>query len=324
MICFPSSSLQQAVQLATEMGEWDLLGRLLDKVQSHSTVIGKVWLTVLFVFRILVLCAGAEKVWSDEQSDFVCNTNQPGCENVCYDLAFPISHVRFWVLQIISVATPTLLYLGYVLHVIHTEKKVRERMKKQAELDDQANLFLRRGYKVPKYSNSSGKVRLRGRLLRSYVLHLVAKILLEVLFIVGQYFLYGFTLQTRYVCSRFPCPHQIDCFLSRPTEKSVIIWFMLVVAVVSLFLSLVELLYLCVKAVKECLARRQDYTVTAVTPPVSERKAFKNRDQVIQNCVNLELELQGRKLGVNGVAGGVNGVAKSVSSEDNNMGEVQI
>jgi len=46
------------------MGEWDVLGRLLDKVQSHSTVIGKVWLTVLFVFRILVLRTSADKVWS--------------------------------------------------------------------------------------------------------------------------------------------------------------------------------------------------------------------------------------------------------------------
>lgn len=44
------------------MGEWDVLGRLLDKVQTHSTVIGKVWLTVLFVFRILVLRTGADKV----------------------------------------------------------------------------------------------------------------------------------------------------------------------------------------------------------------------------------------------------------------------
>lgn len=145
------------------MGEWDLLGRLLDKVQSHSTVLGKIWLTVLFVFRILVLQTAADKVWSrghlcagtrevpcvreskppastgsqhrcvcvssvqvwgDEQSDFVCNTQQPGCENVCYDLAFPISHVRFWFLQIIAIATPKLLYLGHVLHVIHIEKKV--------------------------------------------------------------------------------------------------------------------------------------------------------------------------------------------------------
>ncbi|XP_068609515.1 gap junction protein, alpha 11 [Brachionichthys hirsutus] len=306
------------------MGEWDVLGRLLDKVQSHSTVIGKVWLTVLFVFRILVLRNGAEKVWGDEKSDFVCNTQQPGCENVCYDHAFPISHVRFWFLQIIAVATPKLLYLGHVLHVIHIEKKEKERMKKQAELNDPASLFLR-VYKVPKYTKSTGKISIRGRLLRTYVVHLVAKILLEVLFIVGQYFLYGFTLETGYVCAHTPCPHKVDCFLSRPTEKSVIIWFMLVSALVSLALSLVELFYLCVKGVKECLKRRQDYTVTPVTPPPSSRNAFKNRNEMFQNSVNLELELelQGRKLGVNGVTGGV-GEAQGVSPENRNAAEVHI
>lgn len=196
-------------------------------------------------------------------------------------------------------------------------------MKKHAELDDQTSLFLRRTFKIPKYTKSNGKISIRGRLLRSYVLHLVAKILLEVLFIVGQYFLYGLTLNPRYVCTRFPCPHQVDCFLSRPTEKSVIIWFMLVAALISLILSVVELFYLCVKAVKECMARKQDYTVTPVTPPLSVRKAFKNRDEVIQNCVNMELEYQGRKLEVNGVTGGVNEVAKRIS-ENNNMGEVHI
>ncbi|XP_035000018.1 gap junction protein, alpha 11 [Hippoglossus stenolepis] len=305
------------------MAEWDVLGRLLDKVQSNSTVIGKVWLTVLFVFRILVLRTGAEEVWGDEQSDFVCNTEQPGCENVCYDRAFPISHVRFWALQIIAVATPKLLYLGHVLHVIHIEKKVKERMKKQAELDTQVSLFLSKSYKVPKYTKSTGKISIRGRLLRSYVLHLVAKIILEVLFIVGQYYLYGFTLETRYVCATDPCPHKVDCFLSRPTEKSVIIWFMLVATVVSLVLCVVELLYLCVKAVKECMARRQDYTVTPVTPPFSARKMFRSRDEAIQNCVNLELELQGQMVGVNGVKGGVSKVVKTAPSE-NDMGEVHI
>uniref|UniRef100_A0A8C6KJB4 Gap junction protein n=1 Tax=Nothobranchius furzeri TaxID=105023 RepID=A0A8C6KJB4_NOTFU len=278
------------------MGEWDLLGRLLDKVQSNSTVIGKVWLTVLFVFRIMVLHTGAEKVWGDEHSGFVCNTQQPGCVNVCYDLAFPISHIRFWVFQIIALATPKLLYLGHVLHVIHVEKKMMQRMKNQGELDEQAGLFLRRTFKVPKYTKGKGRINLRGRLLRSYVLHLLAKIVLEVLFIFGQYYLYGFTLEPRYVCTRFPCPHKVDCFLSRPTEKSIIIWFMLVASLVSLALSIIELLYLCVKAVKECMVRRQDYTVTPVTPPVSEKKkkAFKNRDETKPNRVNLELEQPGK------------------------------
>lgn len=73
-----------------------------------------------------MICVLSFQIWGDEQSDFVCNTKQPGCENVCYDLAFPISHVRFWFLQIIAVAAPKLLYLGHVLHVIHIEKKVRE------------------------------------------------------------------------------------------------------------------------------------------------------------------------------------------------------
>uniref|UniRef100_A0A8C4ZHT6 Gap junction protein n=1 Tax=Gadus morhua TaxID=8049 RepID=A0A8C4ZHT6_GADMO len=239
------------------MGEWDLLSRLLDQVQTHSTVIGKVWLTVLFVFRILVLSTATEKVWGDEQSDFVCNTNQPGCKNVCYDHAFPISHVRFWVLQIISVATPTLVYLGHVLHVIHAERKEGNQSQRSW---------------VPKYSHSNGKINLRGSILRSYLLNLVARILLELGFILGQYFLYGFTLQARYVCSMSPCPHKVDCFLSRPTEKSMFIWFMLVVACVSLLLSIVELLHLCVKVAGECIARRQDYTVTPVTPPLLERK----------------------------------------------------
>lgn len=45
------------------MGEWGFLSSLLDKVQSHSSVIGKVWLSVLFIFRIMILGAGADKVF---------------------------------------------------------------------------------------------------------------------------------------------------------------------------------------------------------------------------------------------------------------------
>lgn len=201
--------------------------------------------------------------------------------------------------------------------------KEKEKMKKQADLDEQACLILM-AYKVPKYVKSNGKISIRGRLLSSYAVHLVGQILLEVLFLVGQYYLYGFTLDTRYVCTRFPCPHKVDCFLSRPTEKSVIIWFMLVSTFVSLVLSFLELLYLCFKAAKECMTRRQDYTVTPVTPPLSGRKAFNSPGEMIQNCVNLELEhLQARKLGVNGLSGGVVEASRG-SLESKNLGEVHI
>uniref|UniRef100_H3DE08 Gap junction protein n=1 Tax=Tetraodon nigroviridis TaxID=99883 RepID=H3DE08_TETNG len=236
------------------MGDWIFLGRLLEN-REHSTVIGKVWLTVLFIFRILVLGAAAEEVWGDEQSDFTCNTQQPGCENVCYDEAFPISHIRFWVLQIIFVSTPTLIYLGHVLHIVRMEEKRKEKeeeMRKANRFQEEKELLYRNGgdaggggrKEKPPIRDEHGKIRIRGALLRTYVFNIIFKTLFEVGFILGQYFLYGFQLRPLYKCARWPCPNTVDCFISRPTEKTIFILFMLVVACVSLLLNLLEIYHL--------------------------------------------------------------------------------
>ncbi|XP_061089740.1 gap junction alpha-3 protein-like [Conger conger] len=239
------------------MGDWSFLGRLLENAQEHSTVIGKVWLTVLFIFRILVLGAAAEDVWGDEQSDFTCNTQQPGCENVCYDEAFPISHIRFWVLQIIFVSTPTLIYLGHVLHIVRMEEKRKEREEelRKIRLQREKELLLKNGgggkkERLP-IRDEHGKIRIRGALLRTYVFNIIFKTLFEVGFILGQYFLYGFQLRPLYKCARWPCPNTVDCFISRPTEKTIFILFMLVVACVSLLLNLLEIYHLGWKKVKQ-------------------------------------------------------------------------
>ncbi|XDV30375.1 hypothetical protein PO909_033309 [Leuciscus waleckii] len=157
------------------MGDWSLLGNFLEEVQEHSTSVGKVWLTVLFIFRILVLGTAAESSWGDEQSDFMCDTLQPGCTNVCYDRAFPIAHIRYWVLQIVFVSTPSLIYMGHAMHIVRMEEK-----RKQSP---------------------------------------------------------------------------VNCYMSRPTEKNVFIVFMLVVAAVSLFLSVLELYYLGWKQCKLCFRK---------------------------------------------------------------------
>lgn len=256
------------------MGDWSLLGRLLENAQEHSTVIGKVWLTVLFIFRILVLGAAAEAVWGDEQSDFTCNTLQPGCENVCYDEAFPISHIRFWVLQIIFVSTPTLIYLGHVLHIVRMEEKRKEReeeLRKASRLQDEKELLYRNGgggesggqcgggggkKEKPPIRDEHGKIRIRGALLRTYVFNIIFKTLFEVGFILGQYFLYGFQLRPLYKCARWPCPNMVDCFISRPTEKTIFIIFMLVVACVSLLLNLLEIYHLGWKKVKQGMTNK--------------------------------------------------------------------
>ncbi|XP_029351741.1 gap junction Cx32.2 protein-like isoform X1 [Echeneis naucrates] len=217
------------------MGEWGFLSSLLDKVQTHSTIIGKVWLSVLFIFRIMVLGAGAEKVWGDEQSNMICNTKQPGCKNVCYDRAFPISHIRFWVLQIIFVSMPTLIYLGHVVHIIHKENKMRQYIQTHSSCEIS---------KVPKYTDDKGHVKIKGNLLGTYMASIVFRIILESAFIVGQYYLYGFVMDPRIVCSRAPCPFTVECFMSRPTEKTIFIIFMLVMSCVSLLFNVVEIFYL--------------------------------------------------------------------------------
>ncbi|XP_046880367.1 gap junction alpha-3 protein-like [Hypomesus transpacificus] len=227
------------------MGDWNLLGKLLEKAQEHSTVVGKVWLTVLFIFRILVLSAAAEKVWGDEQSGFTCDTKQPGCENVCYDVTFPISHVRFWVLQIIFVSTPSLIYLGHILHLVRMEEKQKQREKEQAQNTEKQQFIMEvKSSRKPFVRDDKGRVRLQGELLRTYVFNIIFKTLFEVGFIVAQYLLYGFQLKPLYTCDRSPCPNTVNCYISRPTEKTIFIIFMLGVASLSLFLNLIEMYHL--------------------------------------------------------------------------------
>ncbi|XP_074958744.1 gap junction alpha-8 protein [Phalacrocorax aristotelis] len=240
------------------MGDWSFLGNILEQVNEQSTVIGRVWLTVLFIFRILILGTAAELVWGDEQSDFVCNTQQPGCENVCYDEAFPISHIRLWVLQIIFVSTPSLMYFGHAVHHVRMEEKRRAReeaeRRQQAEVDEE-KLPLAPNQNKGNNPDATKKFRLEGTLLRTYIFHIIFKTLFEVGFIVGQYFLYGFRILPLYRCGRWPCPNLVDCFVSRPTEKTIFIMFMLVVASVSLFLNLVEISHLILKRIRRALRR---------------------------------------------------------------------
>lgn len=242
------------------MGDWSFLGEFLEEVHKHSTVIGKVWLTVLFIFRMLVLGTAAESSWGDEKADFQCDTIQPGCENVCYDQAFPISHIRFWVLQIIFVSTPSLVYMGHAMHTVRMQEKRKLRETQGTKEGRGAG-----SYEYPAaekaelscWEEVNGRIVLQGTLLHTYVCSIIIRTTTEVAFIVGQYLLYGIFLDTLHVCRRSPCPHPVNCYISRPTEKNVFIVFMLAVAGLSLLLSLAELYHLGWKKIRQLLPKSQ-------------------------------------------------------------------
>uniref|UniRef100_A0A3Q1EMH9 Gap junction protein n=1 Tax=Acanthochromis polyacanthus TaxID=80966 RepID=A0A3Q1EMH9_9TELE len=240
------------------MGDWNFLGGILEEVHIHSTMVGKIWLTILFIFRMLVLGVAAEDVWNDEQSDFVCNTEQPGCRNVCYDEAFPISLIRYWVLQVIFVSSPSLVYMGHAIYQLRALEKERHckkvALRREMEAVDAELTEVKKRIEKEMRQLEQGKLNkapLRGSLLCTYVAHIVTRSVVEVSFMMGQYILYGHRLNTLYKCDREPCPNVVDCFVSRPTEKTVFMMFMQAIACISLFLSLLEIMHLAYKKVKK-------------------------------------------------------------------------
>ncbi|XP_061596982.1 gap junction protein alpha 4 [Cololabis saira] len=254
--------------------DWSFLEHLLEDGQEYSTAIGRVWLTVLFLFRMLVLGTAIESAWDDEQADFVCNTKQPGCTPVCYDRAFPISHFRYFVLQVIFVSTPTIFYFGYV--AIRARKDPKSEEGKDDEQEKVIEIEIKRSDNNVTKGNaeekekdkSSGNSRttnkasvevpkLKGRLLAAYAFSILFKVLLEAGFIAGLWFLYdGFFIKDKFECTGFPCPHVVDCFVSRPTEKTIFTIYIQVIAAISLLLNVIELIHLVMLAISLRLEKR--------------------------------------------------------------------
>ncbi|KAG8429100.1 hypothetical protein GDO86_018774 [Hymenochirus boettgeri] len=243
------------------MGEWGFLSSLLDAVQEHSPMVGRFWLVVMLIFRILILATVGSDMFEDEQEEFVCNTLQPGCRQVCYDRAFPISHYRFWVFHIVLLSAPAILFVIYSMH--QNSKMERDVEEEEAARDGQ------QGNMRPKSRPDQ-----RGRHIRTfYLVNVVMRILAEVGFLVGQWFLYGFKVEPLYLCQRFPCTHTVDCFVSRPTEKTIFLQFYFVVGIISAFLSLSELLHILFKG--RCRTGEGD---GPSPPPAYERDNWSNRE----------------------------------------------
>ncbi|XP_028328187.1 gap junction gamma-2 protein [Gouania willdenowi] len=270
---------------------WSFLTRLLEEIHNHSTFVGKVWLTVLIIFRIVLTAVGGESIYSDEQSKFTCNTRQPGCDNVCYDAFAPLSHVRFWVFQIIMISTPSIMYMGYAIHKIartseeerRTQQKVRRKppphsrwrenhhLEDVLEDDDEAEpMIYEATLEVQEtkpeticstrkdLNKHDGRKRIMQEgLMRIYVLQLLSRAVFEIAFLGGQYLLYGFRVSPSYVCNRIPCPHRVDCFISRPTEKTIFLLIMYIVSLLCLVLNVCEMLHLGIGTFKDTLRMKR-------------------------------------------------------------------
>lgn len=288
------------------MTEWTLLKRLLDAVHQHSTMIGRLWLTVMVIFRLLVVAVATEDVYTDEQEMFVCNTLQPGCSTVCYDAFAPISQPRFWVFHIISVSTPSLCFIIYTWHNLskvphnttqmqgqgardtagqdagrHGGKEVNDSscstdscsIHSHKHLDhslaDILNGITAHGQQIRenvdrqlqactcKEGGSDGPAVFGGVLSKCYIFHVCFRAVLEVGFVLAQWKLFGFRVPVHFLCTSAPCSQPVDCYVSRPTEKTIFLLFMFCVGVFCILLNLLELNHLGWKKIQQVVQLRE-------------------------------------------------------------------
>lgn len=84
------------------------------------------------------------------------------------------------------------------------------------------------------------------RLMLAYVAQVVLRLSIEIAFMIVQYHTYSFKfwIPEVFKCARYPCPNVVDCFVSRPKEKTIILWVMFSTGLIMIILNVVELYHI--------------------------------------------------------------------------------
>lgn len=193
----------------------------------------------MLALRLLLLLLAGSTLFSDEQELFVCNTLQPGCSNVCFDLFAPVSVFRLWLFHLLLLALPHLLFATYVAHKVLARpgpggfRHAGGRGGSPASLENWSREVSLHRSRVQEPRGP--------RFYCAYVLVVVVRILLEAVFGAGQFFLFGLSFPKSFLCYEAPCTSGVECYVSRRTEKSLMLSFMLGVSSLSILLSLFDL-----------------------------------------------------------------------------------
>lgn len=193
----------------------------------------------MLVLRLLVLLLAGFTLFGDEQERFICNTIQPGCSNVCFNVFAPISVYRLWLFHLVLLCLPHALFATYVMHKVVSVSSFgglySERSRGGSPFEKELSLHKAPLHDVQREWGTP-------RFYCSYVLVVLVRMLLEVVFGAGQFFLFGLSVPKSFLCYEAPCTSGVECYISKPTEKTLMLNFMLGVAALSILLSFFDLL----------------------------------------------------------------------------------
>uniref|UniRef100_A0A8C1JXC7 Gap junction protein n=1 Tax=Cyprinus carpio TaxID=7962 RepID=A0A8C1JXC7_CYPCA len=217
-------------------------------LNHNITLIGKAWLVLVIFLRILVLLFAGYPLYQDEQERFVCNTIQPGCANVCYDMFAPLSLLRFWLVQLTTLCLPYVMFVTYVIHKVTADSRASESIQADSIYKIHQESFRKSSLCKTVVNAEKGRVQY---FTGAYILHLLLRILVEAGFGAAHYYLFGFHIPKRFMCQQPPCTTIVDCYISRPTEKTIMLNFMLGAATLSLLLNVCDLICAIKRSVRQ-------------------------------------------------------------------------
>lgn len=248
------------------------LSQILVQDSQRSTPVGRFLLPVLLGFRLALLAASGPGVYSDDQSEFVCHTQQPGCKAACYDASHPLSPLRFWTFHVILVAVPSVLYAGLtVCHVI-------EHWEEPGKVKKEEESLIHEGDGCRESSGAGNR-----KILWAYVVQLGTRVILEGAALGGQYHLYGFKVPNSFSCRRDPCLGSITCTLSRPAEKTIFLKTMFGVSGLCLLFTLLELVLLGLRKLWKIQKHRfSSFNCFSTSRSTTKRKEPTNNFPVVE------------------------------------------
>ncbi|XP_070601431.1 gap junction beta-3 protein-like [Erythrolamprus reginae] len=186
---------------------------LLSGTPGQAPRLCRVSLASLAVFRLGFLVLGATTVWRDESADLRCNSTQRSCLLACWDETFPISPYNLFLLQVASLLTH-----GLACVLLFPSPDVQ-----------------RKG------------LRGSGPEFRLHLVNLLAKILLEGLFVLTFHSLYNQYPETLYFPPSASCPEATRCTIQGANWKEAF----------GLFIAAASWASITVAAVALCLAIRE-------------------------------------------------------------------
>lgn len=197
----------------------------------------------MLVLRLLVVLLTGFTFFSDERERFICNTIHPGCSNVCFDVFAPVSVFHLWLFHCLLLCLPHVLYVTYVTHKVLLYLDFgafycsSSRGGSPFTLETSTSSGELSSRKVPPHNLPCGSPRFHC----AYFFTVVLRILLEAFFGAGQFYIFGLSIPKSFLCFEAPCTSGVECYISRPTEKTLMLSYMLGVSSLSILLSVVDL-----------------------------------------------------------------------------------